>query len=141
MDIGKPVDFIKAGSMYLNYLAQIRKEELAQGENIIEPVLIDKSAKISKNAKIGPNVIIGANCEVCDGSRIRNACIMEGTIIKQSAYVVDSLIGWKAKIGCWARVEGMTVLGEDVVIKDEMHINGAIILPHKGIGEIGRAHV
>ncbi len=36
-------------------------------------------------------------------------------------------------IGCWSRVENMSVLGEDVVIKDEVYANGAIVLPHKEI--------
>ena len=31
------------------------------------------------------------------------------------------------------RMEGVTVLGEDVQIKDELYINGARVLPHKAI--------
>jgi hypothetical protein len=34
-----------------------------------------------------------------------------------------------------ARVEGGAVLGEDVQVADETAVNGAIILPHKGIKE------
>mgnify|MGYP006940072120 CR=1 FL=1 len=30
-------------------------------------------------------------------------------------------------------MEGVTVLGEDVQIKDELYINGAKVLPHKEI--------
>lgn len=33
------------------------------------------------------------------------------------------------------RIEGLTVMGEDVHIKDELFINGAAILPHKSISE------
>ena len=33
------------------------------------------------------------------------------------------------------RMENVTVLGEDVVVKDELYINGGRILPHKAIGE------
>jgi len=135
MDIGQPKDFIKAGGMYLEYLNKNSKEELKQGDNIVGEVMIDKTAKISKTAKLGPNVIIGPKCEVGDGCRLRNCCLMQGTIVKQSTYISDALIGWNSKIGNWCRVEGMTVLGEDVVVKDELHVNGAIILPHKGIGE------
>ncbi len=32
-------------------------------------------------------------------------------------------------------MENVTVLGEDVVVKDEIYINGGYILPHKSIGE------
>ncbi len=30
-------------------------------------------------------------------------------------------------------MEGVTVLGEDVQIKDELYLNGARVLPHKSI--------
>ena len=33
------------------------------------------------------------------------------------------------------RMEGVSVLGEDVIVKDEVYINGGRILPHKSIGE------
>jgi mannose-1-phosphate guanylyltransferase len=31
------------------------------------------------------------------------------------------------------RIEGTTVIGEDVQVKDEKFINGGLILPHKAI--------
>ena len=31
------------------------------------------------------------------------------------------------------RMEGVSVLGEDVIVKDELYINGGRILPHKSI--------
>lgn len=30
-------------------------------------------------------------------------------------------------------MEGTTVLGEDVIVKDEIYINGGQVLPHKSI--------
>jgi mannose-1-phosphate guanylyltransferase len=33
------------------------------------------------------------------------------------------------------RMEGVSVLGEDVIVKDEVYINGGRILPHKSIGD------
>lgn len=32
-------------------------------------------------------------------------------------------------------MENVSVLGEDVIVKDEMYVNGGYILPHKAIGE------
>ena len=32
-------------------------------------------------------------------------------------------------------MEGVSVLGQDVIIKDELYINGGKILPHKQIAE------
>lgn len=31
------------------------------------------------------------------------------------------------------RVENITVLGDDVTIKDELYVNGASVLPHKSV--------
>lgn len=42
-------------------------------------------------------------------------------------------MGWKCTVGRWVRMEGTTVLGEDVIIKDETYINGGQVLPHKNI--------
>lgn len=33
------------------------------------------------------------------------------------------------------RMENVSVLGEDVIVKDELYINGGRILPHKSISE------
>lgn len=42
-------------------------------------------------------------------------------------------MGWKSVVGRWVRMEGTTVLGEDVIVKDELYINGGQVLPHKNI--------
>ncbi|PRD25290.1 UNVERIFIED_CONTAM: gmppB [Trichonephila clavipes] len=33
------------------------------------------------------------------------------------------------------RMENTSVLGEDVIVKDEMYVNGGKVLPHKAISE------
>lgn len=67
---------------------------------------------------------------------------MDGSSVGSHSWINNSMIGWDSSVGKWCRVEGITVLGEDVSIKDEMyyiiyyrHLNGAIILPHKTIKE------
>jgi hypothetical protein len=41
--------------------------------------------------------------------------------------------GWGSSVGRWARLENVTVLGEDVTIGDEIYVNGGSVLPHKSI--------
>lgn len=135
MDIGQPGDFIKAGDLYLDYLKKKGDSSLAKGDNIVGTALIDPSAKISPSAKIGPNVIIGKDCIVEDGARLKNVCLMEKTKIGKHSLVINSLIGWGCTIGSWCRLESLCVFGEDVTVKDELHINGAIVCPHKSIGD------
>ncbi|CAK5105347.1 unnamed protein product [Meloidogyne enterolobii] len=33
----------------------------------------------------------------------------------------------------WVRIENTSIIGEDVVVKDELYLNGACVLPHKSI--------
>jgi mannose-1-phosphate guanylyltransferase len=51
--------------------------------------------------------------------------------IKNYAYVNSTIVGWYSKVGCWTRVENSSILGEGVSTKDELYLNGAVILPHK----------
>ena len=55
--------------------------------------------------------------------------------MKDYAWVEKSIVGWQSIVGSWCRLENVTVLGEDVQIKDELYVNGAKVLPHKNIGE------
>merc|ERR1712117_648014 len=57
------------------------------------------------NVIMDPSVKIGANCS----------------------------IGWNCNVGKWVRMENVSVLGEDVIVKDEIYVNGGKVLPHKSI--------
>jgi mannose-1-phosphate guanylyltransferase len=58
---------------------------------------------------------------------------MRGVYIKKHACISSSIIGWHSTVGRWARVENMTILGEDVQVCDEIYSNGGVVLPHKEI--------
>lgn len=49
--------------------------------------------------------------------------------------VINSIIGWYSSVGQWSRIENGSVIGEDVHFKDEVYVNGGIVLPHKEIKE------
>ena len=51
------------------------------------------------------------------------------------ARVADSIVGWGSKLGPWSRLENHAVIGEDVHVREEILLNGAIVLPHKEIKE------
>lgn len=54
--------------------------------------------------------------------------------MRDHSFVDGSIIGWKSTIGKWCRVTGLSVIAEDVQIKDTAYLNGTKILPHKGVG-------
>nr|POE74539.1 mannose-1-phosphate guanyltransferase [Quercus suber] len=136
MDVGQPKDFLSGTCLYLSSLAKRNSKLLAP---TTEPfvnggnVMIDPSAKIGSNCKIGPNVTIGPNVVVGDGVRLQRCVLLQGCKVKEHAWVKSTIVGWNSTVGRWARLENVTVLGEDVTIGDEIYCNGASVLPHKSI--------
>ncbi|XP_076362345.1 GDP-mannose pyrophosphorylase B isoform X2 [Tachypleus tridentatus] len=135
MDVGQPRDFLIGMCLYLNTMKQKNPEALYQGQGIVGNVLIDPSAKIGKNCRIGPNVTIGSNVVIEDGVCIKRCTLLNGAHIKSHSWLESCVIGWKCVVGQWVRMENTSVLGEDVIVKDEIYINGGKVLPHKAISE------
>jgi mannose-1-phosphate guanylyltransferase len=95
--------------------------------------MIHPSAEVDPTSIIGPNVVIGADCKIGPGNRLQDSTILSKTTISGYSLVSGSIIGWSNTIGKWVRISGLTVTAEDVQFKDELIINGAMILPHKAI--------
>eukprot|EP00041_Stephanoeca_diplocostata_P019859 m.432749 g.432749 ORF g.432749 m.432749 type:complete len:360 (-) comp21414_c0_seq1:260-1339(-) len=133
MDVGQPPDYLKGMVMYLNSVQQHAPTSLATGTQFVGNVLVDPSAKIGQNCKIGPDVVIGPNVVVGEGTRLQRCTLMESSVVKPHAWIQSAIIGWRCTVGAWARLEGITVLGEDVKVGDELYLNGARVLPHKSI--------
>lgn len=134
MDVGQPKDFLSGTCLYLTSLSKkhpekLCKEKYVHGGN----VLIDPTAKIHPSALIGPNVTIGPNVVVGEGARIQRSVLLANSQVKDHAWVKSTIVGWNSRIGKWARTEGVTVLGDDVEVKNEIYVNGAKVLPHKSI--------
>eukprot|EP00899_Mesostigma_viride_P022267 jgi/Mesvir1/3224/Mv25608-RA.1 len=104
-----------------------------KGYSIVGNVCVDNSAAIGRGCVIGPDVSIGPRCIIGDGVRLSRCAIMEGARVGTSAIVKDSIVGWGCRVGRWARVESTAVLGEDVVLADEVMLNGAVVCPFKEI--------
>ena len=136
MDVGQPKDFLSGTCLYLSSLAKRHPKKLipastpyVYGGN----VMIDPSAKIGKNCRIGPNVVIGANVTIGDGVRLQRCVLLENSKVKDHAWIKSTIVGWNSSVGRWARLENVTVLGDDVTIADEVYVNGGSVLPHKSI--------
>ncbi|GAA5981744.1 hypothetical protein JCM11641_004233 [Rhodosporidiobolus odoratus] len=137
MDIGQPKDYLTGTCLYLSYLTSQKSAELADPSNpavAYGNVVIHPTATVDPTAVIGPNVVVGPNCTVGKGVRLQRCVLLDGSRVKDHAFVQSSIIGWSSSVGKWARVEGITVLGDDVNVKDEIYINGASVLPHKSVG-------
>lgn len=155
MDVGQPKDFLTGTCLYLSHLSKKNPEALANPTlDYVHKgnVMVHPTAKIGKNCRIGPNVVIGPNVEIGDGVRLQRCVVLQGAKVKDYAWVQSTIIGWHSSVGRWvsvswihvswifiiiiiiqSRLEGCSVLGDDVTIKDEIYVNGGSILPHKSI--------
>ena len=133
MDIGQPRDYITGLRLYLDSLRKKSAAKLAAGAHVVGNVLVHESAKIGEGCLIGPDVAIGPGCVVEDGVRLSRCTVKRGVRIKKHACISNSIIGWHSTVGQWARIENMTILGEDVHVGDEVYSNGGVVLPHKEI--------
>lgn len=97
-----------------------------------------QSAEVDPTALIGPNVVIGPGAKIGPGVRLQRCAIMANANIRDHAWIHSSIIGWNSTVGRWTRVENITVLGDDVSIKDELYVNGASVLPHKSVSTVRR---
>lgn len=130
-DVGQPKDFLAGSSLYLESQNSKNTGVLSKESFVVGNVLIHPSAKIGEGCKIGPNVVIGPNTTIGSGVRINDAVVLAGATIKDYAWVRNSIIGWHSSVGRWTRIDNVTVLGEDVHVKEEIFVNGATVLPHK----------
>ncbi|KAH3684346.1 hypothetical protein WICPIJ_004692 [Wickerhamomyces pijperi] len=133
MDVGQPKDFLAGTTLYLNSVAKKNPETLSKDKHVIGNVLVDPTATIGEGAKVGPNVVLGPNVTIGPGVRIQNAVVLANSSINAHAWVKNTIVGWNNVIGQWARLDGITVLGDDVQVKDEVYVNGGKVLPHKSI--------
>ncbi len=135
MDVGQPRDYLTGLGLYLQdqQARGLLPAPPAKAYGVRGAVLVDASASVAPGAVIGPNVALAAGVVVEEGARVSNCAVLEGARIKAHACVSSSIIGWRATVGAWSRVENTSVLGDDVSVGDELHVNGAIVLPNKAI--------
>lgn len=136
---------LKCSALYLAQFRYTSPQLLSNGDgtksaSIIGDVYIHPSAKVHPTAKIGPNVSISANARVGPGARLIHCIILDDVEIKENSVVIHSIVGWKSSVGKWSRVQaggdpnaklGVTILGEAVIVEDEVVVVNSIVLPNK----------
>nr|CAB3249825.1 mannose-1-phosphate guanyltransferase alpha-like [Phallusia mammillata] len=157
---------IHANKLYLSVYRRTKPEVLAKknpdGPIIRGDVFIHESASVDPTAVLGPNVTLGENVEIGAGVRVSNSIVLSGAKLNDHCCVLNTIIGWKCKVGEWSRVEGtaqqpdpnapyskiisgqlfnedgrlipsITVLGREVDVAPEIIILNSIVLPNKNI--------
>lgn len=128
--------------------------------NVIQNVYIHPSANVHPTATLGPNVSIGPGVTIGKGVRLRESIVLDNAVIEDHSLILHAIVGRKARIGCWSRVEGtpsdpdpnkpfakmenpplfdqngklnpsITILGSCVTVPSEKILLNCIILPDK----------
>nr|CAD7260935.1 unnamed protein product [Timema shepardi]CAD7404644.1 unnamed protein product [Timema poppensis]CAD7575821.1 unnamed protein product [Timema californicum] len=133
MDVGQPKDFLTGMSLYLTSLRQKNSTLLYSGPGTVGNVLVDPTARIGPGCRIGPNVTIGPEVVIEAGACVKRTTLLRGAVVRSHSWLDGCIVGWRSVVGQWVRMENTTVLGEDVIVKDELYINGGQVLPHKSI--------
>ena len=61
--------------------------------------------------------------------------VLKNCKIGSYSWINGSILGWRSRVGRWVRIEGMTILGENICVKDELFLNAVVVLPHKELKE------
>lgn len=142
MDIGQPQDYLLGLERVLPYLASISSPVLYTAEQAAKSgvvlhghVVVHPTAVLEAGAEIGPNVTIGPNCKIGACARLSHCAVLANTYVGKAAYIHRSIVGWNNTIGAWARLDHVTVTGDDVQVGAALVLNGAKVLPNKGVKE------
>ncbi|OZC08379.1 nucleotidyl transferase [Onchocerca flexuosa] len=119
--------------LYLKHLRKKSPSMLAEGSHINGNVIVDGTAVIDRDCRIGPNVVIGPRVKIENGVCLRHCTILSDSTVRTHSWINSSIVGRKCSIGEWVRIENTCVIGDDVVVNDELYLNGARVLPHKAI--------
>ncbi|KAG6426132.1 hypothetical protein SASPL_110348 [Salvia splendens] len=133
---------LKCSGLYLAQFRHTSPHLLASGEGmktaaISGNVYIHPSAKVHPTAKIGPSASISANARIGAGVRLVNCIILDDVEIKALHtslapcsmfitffYILQASGDHNAKLG-------VTILGESVMVEDEVVVINSIVLPNK----------
>jgi mannose-1-phosphate guanylyltransferase len=148
---------VPANSLYLQQLFQSDPKATglaAPSAQIVPPVFVHPLAEVDPTAKLGPDVSIGPHAKIGKGARIKDSIVLENVEVKPNAIVLHSILSAGSKVGQWARVEGsptnhnayaattvkegvrvqnVSILANNVVVADEVHVQNTVVLPHKEI--------
>ena len=112
----------------------------------IHPTALVSSSLHFNLFQIGPNVSIGAYAKIHEGVRILNSIILEDAEIQAHSVIINSMVGWNAKVGPWCRIEGtlfsderskflqgqkfdVCVLGVGTVMEPEIMLRNCLVMP------------
>lgn len=140
IDIGTPDDYLLANTAMLEIIAK-EKPLLGKGVKIskeaklIPPVSIGNGVTIERDACIGPNAAIGNDVTIRGGTKIANSIVFQRAWIDASTLIKNAIIGESAMLGRWVKIEDGCIVGDHVIINDDVTLSQVKVCPSKEVEE------
>jgi mannose-1-phosphate guanylyltransferase len=134
IDIGKPVDYLKANWVLLDAEPEKRlfgkDSNLGEGTEFSDPVMVDEGVTVGKNSKLGPYAVIGRDAVLGRNITLENSVVFPEATISDHASVRGAIIGEGATIGKGTTIMEGCVIGDYVTIRDNLTLSRNVTVCH-----------
>jgi mannose-1-phosphate guanylyltransferase len=134
IDIGKPVDYLKANRVLLDAEPEKRllgkATNLGEGTEFSDPVMVDEGVTVGKNSKLGPYAIIGSDAVLGRNITLENSVVFPEATISDRASVRGAIIGEGAAIGKGTIIMEGCVIGDYVTVRDNLTLSRNVTVCH-----------
>jgi NDP-sugar pyrophosphorylase family protein len=134
MDIGKPVDYLKANKILLDAEPEKRllgkDANIGEGVEFSEPVMVDAGVNVGQNSKIGPYAIIGRDAVLGRNVILKNSVVFPEATISDNASVRGTVIGEGVAIGKGTTISEGCVIGDHVTVRDNITLSRNVTVCH-----------
>lgn len=139
LDVGTPEKYLAShhdiglGKIKYQYPYPEFRDEIYIGKDVkysdrnfeSGPIVVGDGTVIDPAASILPLTVIGNNCHIGPGAKISGAVIFDDCTIGKNCHITDSIISHSVKTGEDVSIGGLSVIGDNAIIKkDNMLKNG-----------------
>jgi mannose-1-phosphate guanylyltransferase len=140
MDIGKPVDYLKANRILLDTNAKKRLlgKDITLEEEVTfnDPVMVDAQVNIGQKSRIGPYAIVGKDVTLGREVSLENSVVLPEATISDYASVEGAVIGEGATIGRGTTISEGCIIGDYATIQDNITLSKNVtVCPSKEVTE------
>ena len=134
IDIGKPVDYLRANRVMLDTKTEKRllanDVKLEEGVKFSDPVMVDAAVSVGENSKVGPYTILGSEAVLGRNVTIENSVIFPNVTIEDNASVRGTVIGEGVTVGNNAKIMDGCVIGDYAKIHPNVTISQNVTVCH-----------
>ncbi len=135
IDTGEPSDYFAANRTMLDRVAGTtplidEAASVSPQATILPPSAIGAHVRIEEGAIVGPYAAIGDHVTVDRGSRVENTIVFPRAWIESYASIKGGIVGEGAIVGRWVKVEEGCILGDHVMINDNVTLTKDVKICH-----------